>query len=786
MKKYIFIAAIALASLFTSCQVNEINGEPVQAAVEPIVFTATIEGQGTKTAINYEGNVGKVSWVAGDLITVTCKETSEVGVYAATTSGASSEFTHSAGVEFTNDAYTYSATYGNIDSQSYSATGANCPMAAPEVVGRDFRFRESAAMLLLNVKADGVTVATVKAAGKTLDCGAGVLLNTSTGTDFYIAIPAGTYNELSFTFISLDGKKVTKTVPTAITVAANHVKPIYVSQALEFAAPPETTDTYYQKDGSVVVNPVVGDNTQFTATSSQSDAVWVTDFKFSFSSENGNAIDFDAGDCLEAKCLYKVDSYACSFGLSDISTAYNALACYTNGTNDWWRIQDANDYHNTIQEKGGINAPLIIRLSKANGIEIYNHSSSEFDQIVAADNEYLSPILQLGTTNALYFGLYVQYYATVTYEYLKVTRGIPPVAVTGVSLNYSSEILSPGGTLDLSASVTPSEATTKTVTWMTSDAGVATVDDEGHVTAIAEGNATITAITDDGYLTASCDVAVQIVHVSSVSVPAVASVPVGKSTQLSATISPDNAYNKSVLWTSDNEGVATVDSDGEVTGVSEGTCTITVTSVDDPSKSASCSFTVSPSNEVILLQNVVIDSNDKDGTFFTKELSIITKGAAINDNSICFENGDYLEVKISNQAIPASDRDLVFVGSKTAVTAPYMPTIKHPGGGLGSLQFYICPSGWWSLGTVSPFGNVAPIYIRYGCKSNGKRGCGSYSIDGTNWTTFAYSGNFEAEWAKMIAIERSPLIIQPARTKNDMMDSTYEYVKIVRAAAEEE
>ncbi|MGN0341631.1 MAG: Ig domain-containing protein [Roseburia sp.] len=61
--------------------------------------------------------------------------------------------------------------------------------------------------------------------------------------------------------------------------------------------------------------------------------------------------------------------------------------------------------------------------------------------------------------------------------------------------------------------------------------------------------------------------------------------------QLTATVTPDNATNKEVIWTSSNTGVATVDANGKVTAVANGTCTITVTTADG-SKTATCTVKV--------------------------------------------------------------------------------------------------------------------------------------------------------------------------------------------------
>ena len=147
------------------------------------------------------------------------------------------------------------------------------------------------------------------------------------------------------------------------------------------------------------------------------------------------------------------------------------------------------------------------------------------------------------------------------------------IAVMGVSLNKSSLSLEEGGSETLVATVTPDNATNKTVSWKSSASGVATVDGNGKVTAVKTGTATITVTTSDGSKTASCEVKVsaKIIEVQSIAVsPETAVIYEGETVALSATISPENASDKSITWESRSPGIAVVDNKGVVTGVSNG------------------------------------------------------------------------------------------------------------------------------------------------------------------------------------------------------------------------
>ena len=173
----------------------------------------------------------------------------------------------------------------------------------------------------------------------------------------------------------------------------------------------------------------------------------------------------------------------------------------------------------------------------------------------------------------------------------KVTVTAAAVAVTSVALDKTELALTVGGEGQLQATVAPDNATDKTVTWSSDKTSVATVDATGKVTAVAAGEATITAKAGDK--TATCKVTVTAATV------AVTSVALDKTTlaltvgdaavQLTATVAPEDATDKTVTWSSDKTSVATVDATGKVTAVAAGEATITAKAGD---KTATCKVTV--------------------------------------------------------------------------------------------------------------------------------------------------------------------------------------------------
>ena len=163
---------------------------------------------------------------------------------------------------------------------------------------------------------------------------------------------------------------------------------------------------------------------------------------------------------------------------------------------------------------------------------------------------------------------------------------------TGISLNKTSATINNGETLQLTATVTPSTAS-QAVTWSSSNTAVATVSSNGLVTAKAPGMVTITATTADGSnLTASCAVTVRQLATGITLSQTTASIAVNQTLQLTATVTPNNATNKAVTWSSSNTSVATVSSNGLVTAKAVGNATITATTKDGTNLRATCVVTV--------------------------------------------------------------------------------------------------------------------------------------------------------------------------------------------------
>ena len=223
------------------------------------------------------------------------------------------------------------------------------------------------------------------------------------------------------------------------------------------------------------------------------------------------------------------------------------------------------------------------------------------------------------------------------------------VAVTGISLGQSSAELKVGDVLQLNAMVAPSNATNKTVTWSSSNNSVATVSSSGLVSAKAEGTAKITAKTEDGGKTATVTITVKKADGGSVSVTGVSldkssiSLKVGESETLKATVSPANATNKGLTWTSSMSSVATVTSDGVVTAKAAGTATITV-KTDDGGKTATCNVTVTyngdPGGEISVSQVTISPTTANMTVGDTKQFSVKIDPANATNQDVSWSSSE--------------------------------------------------------------------------------------------------------------------------------------------------
>ena len=208
--------------------------------------------------------------------------------------------------------------------------------------------------------------------------------------------------------------------------------------------------------------------------------------------------------------------------------------------------------------------------------------------------------------------LYVQAGCKSTYQSANFWRdfNIKEIFIpsTSIALNKTSVTLKATKTFSLIATVFPETATNKSVTWTSSNDAVATVDEYGVITANALGEAIITATTIDGSnLSATCKVTVMPTLAESITLDQTEiSLEATETATLVATILPELTTDKSVIWKSSNEAVATVDEYGVVTAIALGEAIITATTTDGTNLSATCKVTVVPT----LVESITLDKTE--------------------------------------------------------------------------------------------------------------------------------------------------------------------------------
>ena len=253
--------------------------------------------------------------------------------------------------------------------------------------------------------------------------------------------------------------------------------------------------------------------------------------------------------------------------------------------------------------------------------------------------------------------------------------------VAGVTLDKNSLTLSIGDTLKLNATVTPEDALDKTISWASSNPDVVSVDANGNIKALKEGTATVTVTTKDGEFTAKVEITVaekveekeevddsnkepskedssskpndsteekpntpseETIKVDGVSLNKTnLNLYIDESAKLTANIKPNNASNKEVTWVSSKPDVASVDANGNVKALKEGTATITVTTKDG-NYTASCTVTVSkkPDNYVVTFTAKPMEGT---GSLMQYTYTVTKNGSSCSYDRVIY-NGTPLDV----------------------------------------------------------------------------------------------------------------------------------------------
>lgn len=240
-----------------------------------------------------------------------------------------------------------------------------------------------------------------------------------------------------------------------------------------------------------------------------------------------------------------------------------------------------------------------------------------------------------------------------------------PVYVTKITLDTTNVTMWAGATRQLGVSIEPANADIKTVTYGSSNPDVATVSSNGLITAKKKGTATITVTATDGSgKSASCAVIVKQPVTGIQITPNGFTLVKGDVKDLKANVSPADADNPDVIWTSSNTNIAAVSSKGQVTAVNEGSCVITATCKDNASISASCTIVVgTPVASVALAPN---RASMNTGETILITASVLPTNASNKGIIWSWKSEDGASIILTNGAVKAMKAGTVTVTAKAA------------------------------------------------------------------------------------------------------------------------
>lgn len=344
--------------------------------------------------------------------------------------------------------------------------------------------------------------------------------------------------------------------------------------------------------------------------------------------------------------------YFQAFASFDGKELKEAVKSFT--TKDIGTILETRDASGIEASTATLNAKLDLTDVKYSSIDYgFYWSTSESSQNLylkggnIADHAYTAAMSNLSHKTQYWYKAYVKLDNQTFYGEVK-TFTTDVVKVESVSLDrneYTFNVIE--NYIYLHATILPADATDKSIEWTSSNEDVATVDQSGRVTAKDNGTATITATTKDQGKTASCAVTVaQLITGLSLDKYSL-SLNEGEEYTLSPTITPSNAANTALTWTSSDESVATVNQAGKVTAVSKGTATIKAETQDGSERYASCSVTV-----IRLVSSIVFDKTSFVlYTGQTETIMATVSPADANDTGITWTSSNTSIASVSSSGV---------------------------------------------------------------------------------------------------------------------------------------
>lgn len=256
-------------------------------------------------------------------------------------------------------------------------------------------------------------------------------------------------------------------------------------------------------------------------------------------------------------------------------------------------------------------ATLYVGGTKKLNATIAPADASDKSMTWTSSNNAVATVTSAGVVTAVAKGTATITVTTINGKTATCTVTVNPKYPDAISM-ISSLKLYEGDSQKIDVKFTPDNIEVKTLTWTSANTAVATVAADGTVTAVKTGTTTLTATSANGK-TATCAISVLPKYPTGVALSNYSLyVPMGTSVVLTATITPTDVKDKSLKWTSSDAKVASVDANGKVTALAQGSTTITAASPGGAS--ASCAITVGlplPESVALNLTNLILEVGDK-------------------------------------------------------------------------------------------------------------------------------------------------------------------------------
>lgn len=273
------------------------------------------------------------------------------------------------------------------------------------------------------------------------------------------------------------------------------------------------------------------------------------------------------------------------------------------------------------------------------------------------DNETYENCLTYVPSNAL-----ESYNAAAGWSKFNHILPIGGIMIDSIALNAQCLNLSEGESFQFIVNFSPENATIQALEWKSSNGEIATISQDGTLTAISKGEAIITAATTDGSnVSASCTVNVVKLVSGIVLSETELTLNEGQSAQITATVTPELANNKSLIWSSSNEAVATVNQDGKITAITKGSAIISAESTDGSNISASCNV-----NVVKLVSGIVLSETEmslNEGS--TAQLTAIVSSDANNPTLVWVSSDENIATVSQDGKITAVSKGTAIITAKT-------------------------------------------------------------------------------------------------------------------------